>query len=763
MNINDYQRPKSKSTFKLTKNLVEQKQREIKYSLQKEIFLSKKQNFNKSKQEFINRHQQVSRVESKETKENKFITSRPRTHKYSDSNNINFKFFKSQSIEKNYNNIKATKSFNNSNNIKIYLNNKKKEDKKDEKNKEDIFPKLSEKIKLQKPDKITYFIRNHKNSDTTKNKTKTNFFSFRNNIKMIERKTDNSEEKDIKKISNNISLFKLNNNLNTTKNFAYYKKYKYIIRPENCGYLIKNCFKHRINWIELTDLYQKDFNFKWQQNTKNLDFTSLSKIGHFKQMVNHYEYHSVITNKANLFLNLMKHAEMEEENVFKYLPFTLLFEYGSDNFFLMMDNFEKVFNNIDDYLVPFDEMDSTKFKYNKNRIYYNLFTYEDHLGTKTAINIPNTHVYLDCAIIQEKNKKNENEKNNNDKIMRSLWLVKAPDLNRGMCIQVVDNINIIKKHIINYYRGIDRRYNKGDNNKIKLNKLSSIEDSNNCNILGNSSTLNQNGHELTEKTYHRYRSTLIVVQKYIEKPLLYFGRKFDIRIWVLLTHDFKVYMFNEGHLKCCSVKYDLNIDDNFSHLTNYSFQKYNNNFGRYEKGNEVSFDDLQYNIEVNYNNCINFKTEVIPKIKNIIKFVFQSVKNKINGLNRNYTFEIYEFDFMLDIDFNPFLIEVNLNPGLEEISPLIKMIIPRMLDDALRLTVDKEFNTVYLFKGIERRSFENNYNYESPFPVNGYTNSENLFSFICDLNIEEGTNKKLTKFRHLRIKTKKTNISDKFL
>ena len=557
---------------------------------------------------------------------------------------------------------------------------------------------------------------------------------------MLERKSDNSEEKDIKKISNNISLFKLNN-LNITKNFTYYKKYKYIIRPENCGYLIKNCFKHRINWIELTDLYQKDFNFKWQQNTKNLNFSSLSKIGHFKQMVNHYEYHSVITNKANLFLNLM------------------------NNFFLMMDNFEKIFNNIDNYIVPFDEMDSAKYKFCKNRIYYNLFPYEDHLGTKTAINIPNTHVYLDNSNNKEKNKKNENEKNNNEKLIRSLWLVKAPDLNRGMCIQIVDNVNIIKKHIINYYRGIDKRYNKVDDYKTRLNKLSCIDENNNCNNFGNSYSLNKNGeiHELTEKYYHRYRSTLIVVQKYIEKPLLYFGRKFDIRIWVLLTHDFKVYMFNEGHLKCCSVKYDLNIDDNFSHLTNYSFQKYNNNFGRYEKGNEVSFDDLQYNIEVNYNNCINFKSEVIPKIKNIIKFVFQSVKNKINGLNRNYTFEIYGFDFMLDINFNPFLIEVNLNPGLEESSPLIKMIIPRMLDDALRLTVDKEFNTVYLFKGIERRSFENNYIYESPFPVNGYSNSENLFRFICDLNIEEGTNKKLTKFRHLRIKTKKTNISDKFL
>ena len=26
--------------------------------------------------------------------------------------------------------------------------------------------------------------------------------------------------------------------------------YTYIVRPENCGYLIKNCFKHRKNWKE---------------------------------------------------------------------------------------------------------------------------------------------------------------------------------------------------------------------------------------------------------------------------------------------------------------------------------------------------------------------------------------------------------------------------------------------------------------------------------------------------------------------------------
>ena len=219
---------------------------------------------------------------------------------------------------------------------------------------------------------------------------------------------------------------------------------------------------------------------------------------------------------------------------------------------------------------------------------------------------------------------------------------------------------------------------------------------------------------------------MIIIQKYIEKPLLYFGRKFDIRIWALLTNDLKIYVFEEGHLKCCSINYDLNSENTFCHLTNYSFQKYNSNFGKYEYGNEASFDDLQNNIEVNYNNKVNFKLDIFPKIKRIIQFVFESVKYKINSLDRKYSFEIFGFDFMLDCDFDPFLIEVNTNPGLEESSPLIKMLVPRMLDDALRLTLDKEFETVYNFPKYTSL-------YESPFPVKGYSNNDNLFKFIGDL------------------------------
>ena len=198
-------------------------------------------------------------------------------------------------------------------------------------------------------------------------------------------------------------------------------------------------------------------------------------------------------------------------------------------------------------------------------------------------------------------------------------------------------------------------------------------------------------------------------------------------------------MFQEGHLKCCSINYDLSSNNTFCHLTNYSFQKYSSNFGKYEFGNEVSFSDFQKNIDINYDKNINFKNDVLPKIKKIIKFTFESVKNKINPMDRKYCFEIFGFDFMLDCNFQPFLIEVNSNPGLEESSPLIKMLIPRMLDDALRLTLDKEFETIYDFN-IEGKNYSNNSTtYHSPFHVEGYSDEENMYKLICDLN-EHDTN-----------------------
>ena len=48
-----------------------------------------------------------------------------------------------------------------------------------------------------------------------------------------------------------------------------------------------------------------------------------------------------------------------------------------------------------------------------------------------------------------------------------------------------------------------------------------------------------------------------IVQKYIEAPLLYKKRKFDIRIWTLISHDMKFYLFKEAYVRTSSDEYDL--------------------------------------------------------------------------------------------------------------------------------------------------------------------------------------------------------------
>ena len=63
---------------------------------------------------------------------------------------------------------------------------------------------------------------------------------------------------------------------------------------------------------------------------------------------------------------------------------------------------------------------------------------------------------------------------------------------------------------------------------------------------------------------------------------------------------------------------------------------------------------------------------------------------------------------MIDSDFNIYLIEINTNPGLEISSPWIQIIVPRMLDDALRLTVDKVFEPVYDFN----KNYKGDYTHE---------------------------------------------------
>ncbi len=58
---------------------------------------------------------------------------------------------------------------------------------------------------------------------------------------------------------------------------------------------------------------------------------------------------------------------------------------------------------------------------------------------------------------------------------------------------------------------------------------------------------------------------------------------------------------------------------------------------------------------------------------------FEAVRRKINRNGRKICFEIFGFDFMIDADLKVWVIEVNTNPCLEESSPILEELLPRML------------------------------------------------------------------------------------
>jgi tubulin--tyrosine ligase len=308
--------------------------------------------------------------------------------------------------------------------------------------------------------------------------------------------------------------------------------------PGNNSDLIRKCMTNRGNWKEIPSS-SLNFNMKWQQTNVGIDYTNLTRLHINPQIFNHFEFHHLISNKLNLFLNLLKYCEANNLDIFNYIPFTVIMQYDSPKFRQQFESFSDFFNNIEKFLNPKNE-----------KKYSELFRLDIHNhkdGFKTIPFINKTHY----------NKKN-------------MWLVKAVNLNRGRCIKIGDSIDEIKKIIKNFNDGVFKEIKESieEHTENTSNKKKVLD-------------------------FKKYKSSQVLVQKYIEKPLLYYGRKFDVRIWVLFDHINNVYVFKEGHLKTSSLNYNINLKDSYVHLTNYSVQKYNKEFSKYEVGNEVSFKEFK--------------------------------------------------------------------------------------------------------------------------------------------------------------------------
>jgi hypothetical protein len=348
------------------------------------------------------------------------------------------------------------------------------------------------------------------------------------------------------------------------------------------------------------------------------------------------------------------------------------------------------------------------------------------------------------------------------------WIIKTTYQNRGLGVYVFKTLKQLRKILDTY-------------------------------ITNESKQTVERGQSHTEQQYIAEKAHNFIIQKYIERPFLIDNRKFDIRVWVLINQDLDVFFYKEGYLRTSSFEYQLDeCDDQMVHLTNNAVQRTGKGYGKFEDGNILDFNQFQEYIDEKMKKrkkpSVNVRQDLIADMKHIVVKTIDSVKNKLNPKRRRGCFELFGYDFMVDNDLTVWLIECNTNPCLDESSPLLRSVIPRMIDDAFRLTIDKEFVSPtyeklkllkdlqfndykrlpehisrrftmsggrpivttenvpkreenYLQKDVDHALRKQEFLYlkenQSIYPLEGYKNSDNLWQKIMSINIGSGKPKTL--------------------
>ncbi|CAD2212679.1 tubulin tyrosine ligase [Angomonas deanei] len=182
-----------------------------------------------------------------------------------------------------------------------------------------------------------------------------------------------------------------------------------------------------------------------------------------------------------------------------------------------------------------------------------------------------------------------------------------------------------------------------------------------------------------------------IVSKYIAKPLLIGQRKFDLRLYVLVT-SFKplvAYLHREGFARFCATRYE---GDNFSddslgsHLTNVALQKGDEHYNS-THGGKWSFRNVLLYIQGRYG------AYVAEGLATSIEFlIYHSLKAMDTVMfNDKHSFELYGYDILIDEDVKPHLIEVNASPSLSVTTTSDRLMKEEVLSDTVKIVFPPGF------------------------------------------------------------------------
>ena len=166
-----------------------------------------------------------------------------------------------------------------------------------------------------------------------------------------------------------------------------------------------------------------------------------------------------------------------------------------------------------------------------------------------------------------------------------------------------------------------------------------------------------------------------ILEKYIYNPHLINRRKYDMRIYVLVTgfRPLKIYIYDNGIIRFCSEKYTTDaekLNNNYIHVTNYSVNKALDILRKGEQ--EIDF-EIKWSLLALKGYFLEKKINFEPIWKRIKDIVIKTILSvfdlstpalKSFKLTSCNLFELYGFDIILDNQLNPWLLECNINPSL---------------------------------------------------------------------------------------------------
>ena len=224
-------------------------------------------------------------------------------------------------------------------------------------------------------------------------------------------------------INNNIKTNICGSSNNNNSSFNYL----YNILPGNNGKLVEKVLKTRENWIAVESTQSQFANLIWTPLSCQINFSQHS-ISEITQYVNHFEFHSELTNKANTFINLFRYCEFNDIDLFNFYPLTIILSSNQDYLQTQIEGFKRCYQDIPSFINIDKEKnfcnDTSNNIVNKYYINYFFVNLSKKIGSLQKMKIPKTHY-----------------------IGKNLWVLKRTNLNRGRQMKVLSNIEEIIKEI----------------------------------------------------------------------------------------------------------------------------------------------------------------------------------------------------------------------------------------------------------------------------------------------------------------------------